>query len=1193
MAFRLFRYDRLFQIDRARTAITPKPLNKKGQGLFGSAATAPFEPIPSRDSHAKPIWLVHDRELWFTVWVVISENWIRVGAMQSVNFESLRKDRPALADLGGFAEHYLHTDPESSLTKLRIFAEHLTKAIYWELRLAKPEVQTLDGLLSNLNFKKAVPQVILDKLHILRKEGNSAAHGQTVDSKRALWVLEEAFQLSAWFLVRFLGRKPTDFATFRPILAPKALISRADLEEKEKQLAAAIAERDALKQDYQALELKADTLSKGQQAADVLKLSEAETRKRLIDTALADAGWRLDSSGKNTPEVSQEVKLSDQPTASGTGYADYVLWNDDGKPLAVIEAKKAAIDPKAGLKQAQLYADALDKQYGQRPAIFSTNGFEIWLWDDALGYPPRSLFGFYSKDSLQHLVCFKRAYRQPLNSIAVNASIAGRMYQLETLKRVSESFEKKNTKALIVQATGTGKTRVAIALSDLLIRAKWAKRILFLCDRSELRKQAKNAFSQHINEPITLVNSASAKGQNQRIYVSTYQTMMGLFQTYDVGFFDLIIADESHRSVYNIYGDIFRYFDALQVGLTATPVEFIARNTFSLFGCQGKDPTAAYTLETAISEGFLVPYEVFSHTTQFLRKGIKYDQLTEAQKQEVEEDGLEADEVDYEAPELSKEVFNRDTELLILRNLMENGIRDKTGQAPGKSVIFARSHHHAVLLEEIFNDNYPQYKGKFCQVIDTYNPRAESLIDDFKGEGTNDELTIAISVDMLDTGIDVPEIVNLVFAKPVKSKVKFWQMIGRGTRLCENLFGPGQHKAMFRIFDHWGNFEYFAQERPEANPTAPKSLMQRLFEARLTLASTALSAMEIKTFDESIRTIEADIRALPQDSISVKEKRHDIHTVLQDGVLTAFTADTQQALKRTIAPLMQWINVRGHSDALDFDLLVTAMQTALIEKSSDFANLQGDMVNRVNGLQLSLNQVRAKADAIKSVKSPEFWQTITIDQLEHLRLELRGIMQFQQTLRGPIARKPTIINITEDPNQISSQKTTSNVRSVDLAAYKARVQAALMQIFNSNATLQKIRAGRPVSQNDLDALVSLVLTQHPDVDLAILKDFYPETAGHLDVIIRQIVGMEPGAVQEHFTAFVQSYPSLTAGQTQFLQLLQNHIAQNGTIALARLVDAPFTHLDDEGIFGVFPSDKQRDDLLAVIKSFMPEEMVSL
>ncbi|MFD2235516.1 DEAD/DEAH box helicase family protein [Phaeospirillum tilakii] len=1117
--------------------------------------------------------------------------------MQSINFEILRKERPALAVLGGFAEHYLHTDPPSCLTKLRIYGEQLTKAIYWELRLKRPEELNFDGLLSAPEFKQAVPKVILDKLHALRKEGNKAAHGQAVDGKRASWVLEEAFQLGAWFLVRFLGRKPEDIPAFHPIEIPTAKAveteaTKAALEEKERQLLALVAERDALKQAYQALEVKADTLDKGQQAADALKFNEATTRRRLIDVALADAGWNVGANGKNTAEVGQEVELPDQPTNSGIGYADYVLWDDDGKPLAVIEAKKTTVSAETGRKQAELYANALEKLHGLRPAIFYTNGFDIWLWDDAQGYAPRSLFGFYSKDSLQHLVRFKRSSKEALNTLTVNPSIAGRMYQIETIKRVTEAFSKKKTKALIVQATGTGKTRVAIALSDLLIRAKWVKRVLFLCDRNELRRQAKNAYTEHLPEPLAVVNSATSKDRNKRIYVATYPSMMGVFQSFDAGFFDLIIADESHRSIYNVYGDIFRYFDALQVGLTATPVEFISRNTFSLFGCQGKDPTAAYTLERAIQEGFLVPYEVYSHTTQFLRDGIKYDELSEEQKQEVEEEGIDPGELDHEAEDVSKQIFNKDTERQILRNLMENGIRDATGQSPGKSVIFARSHDHAVLLEKLFNEMYPQYGGRFCQVIDNYNPRAESLIDDFKGEGTNDELTIAISVDMLDTGIDVPEIVNLVFAKPVKSKVKFWQMIGRGTRLCPGLFGPGKDKTVFRIFDHWGNFEYFAQDKPEAEPTASKPLMQRLFEARLALASAALSDMELDTFTTAVKLVEADVRALPDDSISVKEKRQDIHAILQDGVIEQFSPATQQALKGMAAPLMQWVNVRGHSDALDFDLLVTTMQAALIKKSAEFQNLKGDMVNRVNALQMNLNQVKAKAESIKKVKSADFWATVTPAQLEALRQDLRGIMQFRQGGGTGPGAKPRVIDITEDEGQIETGKTSSNIRSVDLAAYRARVEQALAELFATDPTLKKIRAGEQVTQADLEALVSLVLTRHPDVDLTILKDFYPETAGHLDLIIRQIVGMDPDAVKAHFTAFVQTYPSLTAAQTQFLQLLQNHIAQNGAIALERLADSPFTMLDEEGIFGVFPSDTQRNDLLAIIKSFLPEETVS-
>lgn len=1115
------------------------------------------------------------------------------GIVQSLNFEILRQERPALAELGGFAEHYLHSDPASSLTKLRIFGEQLTKAIFWELRLDKPDVLNFDGLLKAPAFKQAIPRVILDKLHALRMEGNKAAHGQTVDTKRAAWVLEEAFQLGAWFLVRFLERQPNDIPQFQPVAPPfdgkaQTEATKAALAEKETLLDALVAERDALKVAYVALEVKADSLATGQKAADALKFDEATTRRRLIDVALTDAGWKVGANGVNTLEVGQEVEVSGQPTDSGKGFADYVLWDDDGKPLAVIEAKKTSVSPETGRKQAELYANALQKLHGLRPAIFYTNGYDIWLWDDAQGYAPRRLFGFYSKDSLQHLVRFKRTAKEALDTVAPSAEIAGRMYQIEAIKRMTEAFTNKKTKGLIVQATGTGKTRVAISLADLLIRAKWVKRVLFLCDRNELRRQAKNTFTDHLPEPLAVVNSATSKDRNKRIYVATYPSMMGIFQSFDVGFFDLIIADESHRSVYNVYGDLFRYFDALQVGLTATPVEFISRNTFSLFGCQGKDATAAYPLERAVAEKWLTPYEVYGHTTQFLRDGIKYDELSEEQKQQIEEDGIDPDELDHEAEAVSKLVFNKDTERQILRNLMENGIRDATGQAPGKTVIFARNHVHAVLLETLFNEMYPQYGGKFCQVIDNYNPRAESLIDDFKGEGTNDELTIAISVDMLDTGIDVPEIVNLVFAKPVKSKVKFWQMIGRGTRLCEGLFGPGQDKKVFRIFDHWGNFEYFEQNKPEAEPSVSKPLMQRLFEGRLTLAATALAAMELDTFSATTKLIEADVKALPDDSITVREKWQDIHAIIQDGVIEHFDPATQQALKGQIAPLMQWINVRGHSEALSFDLLVTNMQAALIRKSADFQNLKGDLVNAVNALQVNLNQVKAKAHSIKMAKDPAFWASVTPAQLEELRQELRDIMQFRQGTGGPGTPKPRTYDIAEAEDLIETGRRTSSIRSVDLAAYRVRVEDALNELFATNPTLKKIRSGQPVAKADLDALVSLVLTRHPDVDLTVLAEFYPETAGQLDLIIRAIVGMEPEAVREHFTTFVHTYPGLTAAQTQFLQLLQNHIAQNGAIALERLADSPFTVLDEDGIFGVFPIDAQRNDLLAVIKSFLPE-----
>jgi type I restriction enzyme, R subunit len=610
---------------------------------------------------------------------------------------------------------------------------------------------------------------------------------------------------------------------------------------------ALLRELDAARQAATAAEKKAEELgaiaASADAAANALGFDEATTRARLIDSLLASVGWDVAPGLSSTEQVGKEIEVRDQPTGSGAGYADYVLWDDNGNPLAVIEAKKTSVDPERGRHQAKLYADSLEKEHGHRPVIFYTNGFDIWIWDDAQGFPPRKLYGFYSKDSLQHLANYQRAERRPLDTIDINELIVDRLYQIEAIKRVCERFAKKHRKALIVQATGTGKTRVAIALTDLLIRAGWVKRVLFLCDRRELRKQAKNAFNDYLSEPIRIITSRVKSNASERVFLATYPAMQKVFQSFDPGFFDLIIADESHRSIYNVYGDMFHYFDCHQIGLTATPVDFVTKSTFRLFDCEGQLPTANYDLEQAVQDGYLTPFEVFEHTTQFLREGIKLDTLTKDQIEQLEEQGEDPAQYDFSSEQVDKVIYNKDTNRAILRNLMENGLRDATGQLPGKSIIFARNHQHAILLRQLFDEMYPQYGGKFCQVIDNYDPRAEQLIDDFKGEGTNNELTIAISVDMLDTGIDIPEILNLIFAKPVRSPVKFWQMIGRGTRLRKDLFGPGSDKTIFRIFDHWGNFERFEMGYRPAEPKQGKSIMQLVFEERLMLVETALQKM--------------------------------------------------------------------------------------------------------------------------------------------------------------------------------------------------------------------------------------------------------------------------------------------------------------------------------------------------------------
>ena len=1114
--------------------------------------------------------------------------------MKSVNFEILRERWPELAALGGFAESYAHADPASALVKLRVFAENLTKDIYRDLRLPRPEQPTLVDLLKNHAFAAVTPKVVRDKLHSLRIHGNRAAHGEPVRATHALSRLREAHDLARWLCVLHGKAKGGQLQPFTKPTAPdkgdarerRQLLER--LAGQEAQMNALLSELEDTRSKASTAENEATELRKAagaaQAAADELHFDEAKTRTRLIDSLLASAGWKVGEGLKSTEQVGKEVEVEGQPTASGIGYADYVLWDDNGNPLAVIEAKKTAVDAERGRHQAKLYADSLETRHAHRPVIFYTNGFDIWIWDDAQRFPPRKLYAFYSKDSLQHLANFQRTQKKKLDTIKINKEIVDRLYQLEAIRRIAERFTQKHRRALIVQATGTGKTRVAIALTDLMIQAGWVKRVLFLCDRRELRKQAKNAFNDFLSEPTRIVTSRMKSTASERVFFATYPAMKKVFQSFDPGFFDLIIADESHRSIYNVYGDIFHYFDCHQVGLTATPVDFLTRSTFRLFDCESQLPTANYDLVQAVNDGYLTPFEVYEHTTQFLREGITLDVLSAEQLEELEEQGEDPSQYDFSAEQVDKFIYNKDTNRAILRNLMENGIKNATGQVPGKTIIFARNHQHAMLLRQLFDEMYPQYGGKLCQVIDNYDPRAEQLIDDFKGEGTNDELSIAISVDMLDTGIDVPEILNLVFAKPVKSPVKFWQMIGRGTRLCPDIFGLGRDKGVFRIFDHWGNFARFGTGYKPAEPTQDKPLARLVFEERLELAETALQKSEITVFDTVIELIAGDIHALPEESIAVREKWKEKRVLARPEVLKAFASATVARLRQEIAPLMQWRNIRGFGDALAFDLLIARMQLAVVRRSGELANLKIELMDRIAALQMQLNQVREKAEVIKRVKADSFWRSVSVADLEEVRIALREIMHHRGR-RGPEGILYKTVDVTEDPSLMRSSRRSTRLKTVDMKAYEQMVEAELKRHFETNSVLKKIRAGEPVSDQDIDALVSLILTQNPDVRREHLDEFFAETAAPLYLAIRMIVGMDPEAVREKFVSFVQKHPGLTAKQVRFLSLLQNHVARYGTIEVERLYDAPFTVIDADGPDGVFENEGDLDDLIEIVRSF--------
>ena len=1117
--------------------------------------------------------------------------------MKSTNFEFLREKRPELANLGYFAEQYANTDPASALQKLRLMSERITKIVYDSYRLHQLPRASFYDLLEDAEFRSILPNSTWDKIQMLRKRGNSAVHGDEIIPNIARLLIKEAYDVAGWFHMDIDGGSRSSIPAFVPIgkieLAKRQKTEKASQALHDK-LRRAENETEALLQQLEAIRLEREAQkiasteekevfkTQAAQVARELDFNETETRKNRIDVELGRVGW--DVSDKD--QVGLEVEVDGQPTPTGKGFADYVLWGDDGKPLAVIEAKKMAKDVNAGKTQARLYADALERKFGQRPLIFYSNGRETWLWDDVPtlilehGASPRKVYGFYSKDSLEYHI-FQRANKSQLGLIKPKAEIADRLYQTEAIRAVADRFADGQRKALIVQATGTGKTRVAISITELLSRAKWIKRVLFLCDRRELLKQADNAFKNFLpTETRTFVNAKTAQDRKKRIYLATYPAMIKQFENFDVGFFDLIIADESHRSIYNKYRDLFRYFDAYQLGLTATPRGIISHDTYRLFDCADGNPTAHYGLKEAIEHvpPHLVSFKVVKHTTRFLRDGIKWNTMTAKQKQQFEAQVESAEETNFESTDIGKNVFTKDTDRRIIRNLMEDGIRDASGSLPGKTIIFARNHNHAVHLVETFDELYPKYGGKFCHVIDNHEARASQLIDDFKDP--KNELRIAVSVDMLDTGIDVPEIVNLVFAKPVKSYVKFWQMIGRGTRLSENLYGIGEDKKEFLIFDHFGNFEYFDENPTESEKPATKPFMQRLFEARVELADTANTKMDADAFSIAIDLIRKDLNALVDSkTIEVRDNWRDIETLRDGDTLQQFDAMTHKMLFDRMAPLARWIDIRKSEDARRFDFLMTKLQIEHLKESSLFDDLRGDLQSEMDALKKNLNQVKAKSETIRNISSADFWNDISIEKLEFIRTDLRSIMKYKMRTRPP-KFEARYIDVM-DGDEVSDDH-VPKYNGQELIAYRQRVESALEQI-SDNPILAKIKAGHALTESEIEDLSKVILGIDPLIRLKHLPTQL-NLKGDLHRAIRSIVGLETEAVEEVFKDFVKNHSELSAVQIRFLRTLKNIISQYGGLEIDRLWEDPFDRIAVDGIDGLF-SNSEVDDIVSIVEKF--------
>ncbi len=1123
----------------------------------------------------------------------------RIIFMQSINFEFLREQNESLANLGGLAEAVLFIDPGSALTRLRSFAEEVTKSVYKEELLPRLPQSSFYELIKNPTFKASVDPSLIHQINFLRVQGNDTAHGAEGDIRNAHMALGTAHQLAQYMAIRYYGFTKQSLPPFQDIsdsrdelkTLKKSLSSyRDEIAEKSKAMEELleVLDQERSKNSANISELSTSEIvsrrEKSEAVGASLQWDEATTRELMIDAMLQHAHWDV----TNKDQVSLEFVVDFPDNKSGKGRADYVLWGDDGQPLAVIEAKKSGNKSlQAGREQARLYADALESMGYQRPVIFYTNGYETFIWDDEQYNTYRPVYGFYDKESLNYLI-YQRQYREAkLETFNPDENIAGRPYQIEAIKVVANRFQEQRRKALIIQATGTGKTRVAIALADLLCRTDWAKRVLFLCDRKELRKQADDAFKDFLgSQPRHVVGESREIDPSARIYIATYPGMMNRFAKMNVGFFDLIIADESHRSIYNKYRDLFEYFDALQIGLTATPVKFISRNTFDIFDCEDGDPTFEFGLNDAINNEppYLVPFRVKDLTTEFLREGIHYNDLDDEQKARLEADlGLEeAQNIRIAGKDIGRKIFSESTDKIILENLMENGIRDETGSLVGKTIIFAQRQDHAEHLEKMFCQLYPQHGAKVCKVIHNQIPKVDSLISEFKK--SDNDFRIAISVDMLDTGIDVPEVVNLVFAKPVKSFVKFWQMIGRGTRLCKNLFGQGKDKTEFLIFDHYGNFDFFEEEYQEADDGGSKSLLQHTFESRLAVAKSALEKSSKDGFDVAIALLTADINDLPEESIAVKRELRLVHQLQQTEQLKLFSVATQHLLSDKIAPLMA---ARPLSDkhAIQFDRLIADTQTCLVQQAACLNDNRDKVIADLDKLAVNIRAVRRKDAVIDEVRSAEFWQNVTIASLERIRTELRGIMKYRQSAQNVTTTQSTG---TRDGSVREQEREYTISGTNEAMLYRRRLKSILDDMVEKSVTLQKIRQGETIRPDEINRLASSILASHPGVDLKVLNDFYGRKADQLVMTLRELVGLNSEAVEEHFTQFLHAHPTLTAKQVQFMNLLKNYIAEHGSITIEKLYEAPFINLSHEGIDGVF-STSDADALIAVMRPFMSQQ----
>ena len=1049
------------------------------------------------------------------------------------------------ASVAVVAEKILHIDPAACVLNCRRAMEFAVKWMYSvDKGLVMPYQDSLVSLMNAEDFRDIVGADIWRRIDFIRRIGNTAAHtGKKITEEQAALSLENLYAFLD-FVAYCYAENYTEGHFDRSLLTQPAETPAAPVQEvPEVDLAALMAENAALKEQL--------TSRRNQQQQTYvpkpLDLSEYKTRKIYIDTMLTDAGW---TEGK---DWLNEVELPGMPNKSEVGYADYVLYGDDGRPLAVIEAKRTCVDVSKARQQAKLYADLLEKKYHRRPVIFLTNGFETHIIDNL--YPERKCAAIYSKRDLEKLFNLQ-TMRTSLKNVMVDRNIAGLYYQEGAIKATCDAFARNRRKALLVMATGSGKTRTVIALCDVLLQHGWVKNILFLADRNSLVTQAKRSFVNLLPD-LSVTNLCEEKDNyTAHCVFSTYQTMFNVIDSvqdeegklFTCGHFDLVICDEAHRSVYNKYRDIFNYFDAPLVGLTATPKDEIDKNTYEIFELENGVPTYGYELAQAVKDGYLVDFLSVETKLKFIEQGIVYDELSDADKQAYE-DTFEDENGDL--PEriassaLNEWIFNEDTIRQVLNTLMTNGLTIDYGSKLGKTIIFAKNHTHAEKILAVFHKEYPHLPG-FAKVIDNYMTYAQSAIDEFSDPKKLPQ--IAISVDMLDTGIDVPEVLNLVFFKKVMSKAKFWQMIGRGTRLCPGLL-DGADKEKFYIFDFCGNFEFFRMNKgkPTANMIALQGAIFHLkAQIAFKLQDLAYQTADLIDFRKAlVENMVRKVQELKRENFAVRQHLKYVELYANPDSYNALTYEDTLMMGQELAPLIT--PEEDDAKALRFDALMYGIELAYLA-GKKYGKARSDLMKKVSAVASVANipEIMAQSELIDKILHTDYVENAGVNEFEYIRENLRDLMKY-------IPKTVLRYDTNFDDEILSMDWNESELENDDLKNYKAKAEFYVRQHMD-NAAIAKLKSNVPLTAEDVQALEKILWSE-----VGTKADYEAEYGQKpLGEFVREIVGLDMNAAKEAFAQYLND-ATLDSRQIYFVNQIVEYIVHNGMMKdLSVLQEAPFT-----------------------------------